>query len=318
MKKWCFIFCFFLSTIYVNAAEKLFPFRIDFVNSIGVGNAAFSELVYGDNDHGDVELKSDLDWSQVCVLLQTGIAVTLGKGFTCFVAVNFLPPNLPMSLIDEDFKNGKMWSHSEHPAKTQFSGDGCIGFGWKFLAAYSKEKQIRFFVEPAVRFNYFAYNHFAYDGSGYKINIFDEQYDHRIFTGTVIEYKLRLFSTQLLLNFYGEFNERIELQAGCGIGVYSKALVLDYHVLRQIKSYDQFNFYIFSMSFNFGQKFLITDHFGLFYNIDFLYSKSKRGKTTTHRLDADIVELYPTGSAGFRFSRFNFSLGVFARIARKH
>lgn len=309
----CLIFFIVLFNVKLFSTQKAKGFTLDFFASTGIGLTNCKEFVYVNS--GDV--LSELSWKQSPHLLSTlGISLNLKIGFSCFASINFVHKKLPTNLVDKDFINSVVFSYSKHPVKINFSGDICSAIGWKFLVYASKEKKYLFFLEPMLKVDYYFYNYTGYNGFAYKINKYGSKYDNMNFTGNVINYKMRLFSTQLLLNMHTQINDIIELKAGFSIGFYSKAIALDHHILRNIKFYDQFNFFIFLTSLNFSQKYNITEYFGLFSDIDFILSKSKKGSTIAQNTNNGTIQYYQKGSSGFQFLRFNFSFGIFFRVGK--
>lgn len=281
---------------------------MDFYTSLSVGKNSFSELVFSDG-----EVVSDLVWIQKPNLaINAGLELNLKRGFYCFSEFSFIPKNIPMQFTDADFANGKMFSYSEHLAKTKNSFVGFLGLGWKFLLAEIND--VKFFVSPAMRLDFFKFGSYGYDGYSYRIDALGEKSNEKVYDGKVIEYNLKLFSSEFLLNFFTCVKSKLELKASLGFGVYSCALAVDYHILRFVKFYDIFNFHIFLFSSELAAKYLVARNFGFFANTKLLICHSNQGKTKAHFLDTDEVISYEKGASGFKTTQINFSLGVFFRI----
>lgn len=301
----------FLQIAFTQIIEK--DSKIDLLFSTGLNCLKLHELVFG-------KIESDLVWTQKPNFsLNAEINLYLKQGFTLFADVNFFPLGQNMFLTDSDFDNGFRWSYSEHPSICEDSYISSVGLGWKFFVKdFQTQKNINaLFIEPALKCKFHTFNFFAYDG--YADVIFDYHKQkatstHYEFDGKVVEYKLRLFSTQLLLNFYGQIGRNFEIKTGLGIGVYSKALACDHHIERQTKFYDSFNFYMLLCSADFQLQYLINRGFGLFAGGDFSYCNSKHGGTLIYDYEEETKIKLPKGSSGLKFIKFKFSLGMFCRI----
>ncbi|MEL3907569.1 MAG: omptin family outer membrane protease [Treponemataceae bacterium] len=176
-------------------------------------------------------------------------------------------------------------------------------------------KDVKFFVSPAIKLNFFNLNFYGYNGYSYRINAIGEKHNYTKFNEKLIEYKLKLFSGEFLLNFFTYLKSKIELKANLGFGIYSVAFAVDHHILRNLKFFDIFHFQIFLFSSELAAKYLLAHNFGFFANTKLLVCYSNKGRTVVHFLDTGEVASCKKGAAGFRTTQINFSLGAFFRIA---
>lgn len=308
----CIIFCF---SAFAFSQEKFL--RIDLETYPGIGYMILHEYVY------PKKKVSDLVWTQAPFYsINANINVTLKQGFTFLAGISFLPSEQKMFLTDSDFYNGFRWSYSEHPVSSLDSLLASLGLGWKFFVKTFQCKKYtnRLFIEPFLLCDLYLFNFNAYDGKKewfpeYRKNGNKEERRYYSFNGSVIDYKLRLFSSQVLLNFYGELAKNVEMKAGLGIGLYSNALVYDHHIPNKVKYYDIFNFYIFICSLQFKVKYLLARGFGIFGASDFTYCYSTYGKTIVYSYVEEKVKNLSYGASGIKFMRFNFSLGFIWRLS---
>ncbi|MEL3907568.1 MAG: hypothetical protein P1P64_00955 [Treponemataceae bacterium] len=139
MKKvFLIVFAFLFCRIFAETKKGV---NLDFYTSMSVGKNSFSELVFSDS-----KLCSDLVWVQKPTLaINVGLELNLKRGFYCFAEFSYIPKNLPTKFTDSDFTNGKIFLYSEHPAKTENSFAGFMGFGWKFTR---RNERCKIFCKP--------------------------------------------------------------------------------------------------------------------------------------------------------------------------
>lgn len=280
--------------------------------AVGLGYGNLHEMVFD-----QTEPVSDLVWeNKPLFTLGAQVFLKTPVGFTFFTNAYYVPASLSMRLTDTDYKNKKIISFSQHGASTCHSLIADLGIGWNFFVPYlAAERENSFSIEPRLMAKFLLLNFGGFSGTGYKATngiVTSKQ----VFIGKQIDYGLRLFSLQGGLQFHFAYKQLLEFAGGFAFGIYTRAVAYDFHIIRQLKYYDLFNFYIFTGGVNFELSYLLSD-VGLKTAVSVDAAYSNLGCNVTHDISADYVTQRDRGSTGIQYLSVRCDIGVFFRIGKR-